>query len=75
MKPHMNRDVFHTKEALLKRPVKICERLSVPSLVHSVDMNDAMRGFACRIIHHFDVCNPSIIQFIQHQMPYIRYSL
>ena len=53
MKPHMNRDVFHTKEPLLKRPAKICERLSVPSLVHSVDMNDAICGYAC------DVCDSS----------------
>ena len=59
MKPHMNRDVFHTKEPLLKRPAKICERLSVPGplrLVHSVDMNDAICGYAC------DVCDSSIIQ-------------
>ena len=59
MKPHMNRDVFHTKEALLKRPAKICERLSVPGplrLVHSVDMNDAICGYAC------DVCYSFIIQ-------------
>jgi hypothetical protein len=71
MKPHMNRDVFHTKEPLLKRPAKICERLSAPGsvrpsrLVHSVDMNDAICGYAC------DVCDSFIIQ----QKLYPRYGL